>query len=188
MIKLGRTKILLTYRRATTRSVMKVVCFLRKEKRARFGVYFFISIHNLTQSKLSKFLRHFPTLLVPSLTLQISYFVHTSLESPTLEFFAYHLPYSRYRCLVTWKREGKLYKVSDGTRVVSKCLTNFLVPCYWSGCVLEWRNIPQTLRKKYTTFSTERIVALRCQQKFSWRATVSQLTSGLFFNLCNIQS
>jgi hypothetical protein len=32
---------------------------------------------------------------------------------------------------------------------------------YWNG-----ENIPQTLRKKYTTFSTERLVALRSVKKF----------------------
>jgi hypothetical protein len=33
-------------------------------------------------------------------------------------------------------------KVNDGTRVVGKCLRNFLIPCFWSGCVWVWRNIP----------------------------------------------
>jgi hypothetical protein len=95
-----------------------------------------------------------------------SYFVQSSFESPTLEFFAYHLPYSISRCLVTWQRiEVKLYKVSDGTRVVRKCLKYFLIPCFRSGCVWEWRNIPQTVCKKYTTFSTEWIVDLRSVNK-----------------------
>jgi hypothetical protein len=58
-------------------------------------------------------------------------------------------------------REVKLCKVSDGTRVVGKCLIDFLIPCFWSGCVYEWRNIPQIVGKKYTTFSIDRIVALR---------------------------
>jgi hypothetical protein len=51
-------------------------------------------------------------------------------------------------------------KVSDGTSAVGKCLRNLLIPCFGSDCVWEWRNIPQTVRKKYTTFSTVRIVAL----------------------------
>jgi hypothetical protein len=64
--------------------------------------------------------RHFPTNLVPSLTLQISDIIQSSHESPTLEFFAYHLPYSRPRFLVMWQRELKLCKVSDGTRIIGK--------------------------------------------------------------------
>jgi hypothetical protein len=48
-------KILLTDRRATICSVLKVVYFLRTKKRARNGVYFSIPIHNLTQSKVSKY-------------------------------------------------------------------------------------------------------------------------------------
>jgi hypothetical protein len=131
-----------------------------------FGVYFSIPTHNLSQSKVSKkFVRHLPTTLVPSLTLQIPDIVPSSLESHTLEFFGYPLPYSPSRCLVTWQTEAKLYKVSDGTRKVSKWLRNFLIPCFGSGCVWGWRNIPQTVRKKYTTFSTERIVALRSVNK-----------------------
>ena len=39
------------------------------------------------------------------------------------------------------------------------------MPCFWSGCVWEWKNIPQTVRKKYTIFSTDRIVALRSVNK-----------------------
>jgi hypothetical protein len=79
--------------------------------------------------------------------------------------FAYHLPYSRSWCFVTLQREVKLCKVSDGTKVVGKCLKNFLIPCFGSGRVLEWRNIPQTVPKKYTTFSTERIIAFRSVNK-----------------------
>jgi hypothetical protein len=57
-------------------------------------------------------------------------------------------------------------KVSDGTRVVVKCLRNILIPCFGADSAWGWRNIPQIvrvfyLRKKYTTFSPERIVALR---------------------------
>jgi hypothetical protein len=36
-------------------------------------------------------------------------------------------------------------KVSDGKRVVGKCLTNFLIPCFGSNCVWEWRNIPHSV-------------------------------------------
>jgi hypothetical protein len=63
------------------------------------------------------------------------------------------------------QREVNLCKVSDGTKVVGKCLRNFFIPCLGSGCVWELRNIPQTVRKKYTTLSTERIVALRSINK-----------------------
>jgi hypothetical protein len=37
-------------------------------------------------------------------------------------------------------------KVSDGTSAIGKCLRNFLIPCFGSDCVWEWRNIPQTVR------------------------------------------
>ena len=56
-------------------------------------------------------------------------------------------------------------KVSDGTSAVGKCLRKFFIPCFGSDCVWEWRNKPQTVHKKYTTFSTERIVALRSVNK-----------------------
>jgi hypothetical protein len=56
-------------------------------------------------------------------------------------------------------------KVSDGTSAVGKYLRNFLTPCFGSDCVWECRNISQTVRKKYTTFSTVRIVALRSVDK-----------------------
>jgi hypothetical protein len=80
--------------------------------------------------------------------------------------------------LVTWQREVKVCKVSDSTTVVSKCLRNFLIPCFESDFVWKWRNIPLTVRKKYTTFSTERIVALRSvtnifQESNDFAATVS---------------
>jgi hypothetical protein len=35
-------------------SAKKVVYFLRTKKRARFGVYISITIHNMTQNKVSK--------------------------------------------------------------------------------------------------------------------------------------
>jgi hypothetical protein len=59
-----------------------------------------------------------------------------------------------------------IFKVSDGTKVVVNCLRNIFIPYFWAGCLGGWRNIPQTVRgffvrKKYTTFSTERIVDLR---------------------------
>jgi hypothetical protein len=61
-------------------------------------------------------------------------------------------------------------KVSDGMSALGKCLKNFFIPCFGSDCVWEWRNIPQTVRvffvrKKYTTFSTVRIVALQSVNK-----------------------
>jgi hypothetical protein len=37
-------------------------------------------------------------------------------------------------------------KVSDGMSAVGKCLKNFLIPCFGSDCVWEWRNIPQAVR------------------------------------------
>jgi hypothetical protein len=107
-------KILLTEWRATIRSVLKVY-FLRTKTRSFWGMF----VHSHTQPDpkqgMKKILRHFATTFVPTLTLQISGIVHGSLESPTHECFAYHLIYSRSRCLVTWQEEVKLCKVSDGT-------------------------------------------------------------------------
>jgi hypothetical protein len=57
------------------------------------------------------FLTHLTTTLVPSLTLQILDIVQSSLESATLQFFAYHWSYSRSRCLVTWQREINLVRM-----------------------------------------------------------------------------
>jgi hypothetical protein len=104
----------------------KICIFLVHEKtRTVWGIF----LHSHTQSDpkqgIKKFLRHFPTALAPSLTLRISDIIQSSLESHTLEIFAYHLPYSRSRCLVTWQREVKLCKVSDGTEVVGKILRSF---------------------------------------------------------------
>jgi hypothetical protein len=48
-------------------------------------------------------------------------------------------------------------KVSDGTRVVGKCLWNFLIPCFGSGCV----------------YGNEEIYPKLCEVFF--RATISQL-------------
>jgi hypothetical protein len=61
--------------------------FLAHEKTRKVWVIF-IHFHTKPDSKqgIKKFLRHFPTTLVPSLTLQISYIVRSNLESPTLEF------------------------------------------------------------------------------------------------------
>jgi hypothetical protein len=145
--------------------MLKVVYFLRTKKRAPFEVYFFIPRHNLTQSKVSNIPKTF------------SYYSHTITnltniwhcpEQPWKShtwIFPYYLPYSRFRCLVTWYTEVKLCKVSDGTKVVGKCLRNFLIPFFGSGCVWGWRNIQQTVRKKYTSFRTIRTVALQSVNK-----------------------
>jgi hypothetical protein len=148
-------------KRSHHHSMLKVVYFLRTKKLARFGVYFSILIHNLTQRKVSKipktFSYHFRT--ITNLT-NIWHRTEQPWKSHTWTF-DYHLPFSRSRCSVTWQKEVKHCKVSDGTRVVGKCHRNFLIPC----CVWEWRNILQTVCKKYKTFSTERIVALRSVNK-----------------------
>jgi hypothetical protein len=65
-------------------------------------------------------------------------------------------------------------QVSDGMRVVGKCLRNILIPCFGSGCVWEWRKMPPNrahffVRKNYTTFSTE------------------QLFITHYYNLCNVK-
>jgi hypothetical protein len=158
---------MLTDWRATIRSVLKVVYFLRMKKRARFGVYLSIPKHSLIQSKVSKIPETFSYYMY-SLTIYWPYKYLTSsraaLKVPHLNFslIIWHI-----RDLDVWSRgkEVKLCKVSDGTRVVGKYLGKFLIPCFGSRCVWEWRNIPQTVRKKFTTFSTERILALRSVNK-----------------------
>jgi hypothetical protein len=67
----------------------KSCIFLAHEKtRTEWGIF----LHSHTQPDpkqgIKKILRHFPTTLVPSLTLQISDIIHSSLLSPTLEYFA----------------------------------------------------------------------------------------------------
>jgi hypothetical protein len=57
-------------------------------------------------------------------------------------------------------------KVSDGTSAVGKCRRNLLIPCFWSDLGMEkYTCTPNRarffMRKKCTTFSTARIVALR---------------------------
>jgi hypothetical protein len=143
--------------------------------RTVWGIFLQSNSQSAPKQGIKIFLRHFPTTLVPSLALQISQFVQSSFESPKPEIFSYHLPYSRSRRLVKRQRRVKLCKVSDGTRVVGKCLRNFFIPCFGPGYVWELRNIPQTVRKKYTTFNTERMVALRSVNKISRRATISLL-------------
>jgi hypothetical protein len=92
-----------------------------------------------------------------------------------LDFFSLSICHIRDLEVSSRGREVKLCKVSDGTRVVGKCLKNFLIPCFGSSCVWELRNISQIVRKKYTTFRTERIVTLRSVNNISRRATISQL-------------
>jgi hypothetical protein len=138
------------------------------KKRARFGVYLFIPIQKPDPKQgIKKIPKTFSSTFVPSLTLQISYIVQSSLESPTLEF---SLIICLTRDLDVWSRgKGKssfvMQVIVQEYPVVGKCLRNFLIPCFWSACVSKCRNVPKTVRKKYTTFSTERIVALRSVNK-----------------------
>jgi hypothetical protein len=62
----------------------------------------------------------------------------------------------------------------------------FVDTLLWSDYVWEWRNRPQTVRKKYTTFTTERIVALRSVNKIlpeSYDFAASQIAENLFVRL-----
>jgi hypothetical protein len=155
----------LTDRRATIRSAKSCIYLAHEKTCTVWGIFFHSHTQSDPEQGIKKFPRHFPTALVPSLTLQISDIIRNSLESHTLEFFAYHLPYSRSRCLVAWQREVKFCKVSDGTRVIGKSLRNF---CYFAlSQVVQGSGeiYRQTVRKKYTTFSTEGIVALRSVNK-----------------------
>ena len=64
-----------------------------------------------------------------------------------------------------------IFKVSDGTRVEGKCLRNVLIPrLIWIRLYVEMeKHTPNParffVRKKYTTFSTGQIVALRSVSK-----------------------
>ena len=83
-------------------------------------------------------------------------------------------------------------KVSDGTGVVVKCLRNILIPCFEAGVCGNRENTPNHalffVRKKYTIFSTDRIVALRSVNKiFPERATISQLTTYGSMIVCNYE-
>jgi hypothetical protein len=90
----------------------KSCIFLAREKtRTVCGVYFHYHTHHDPKQGIKKLLRHFPFTLVQSLTLQIPEITQSSLESPTLEFFSYHLPYSRSRCLVKLQSKVKLVMV-----------------------------------------------------------------------------
>jgi hypothetical protein len=83
----------------------KSCIFLAHEKtRSVWGI--FLNSHTQPDPKLgiNKFLRHFPTTLVPSLTLQISDIVQSSFESPTLEF---SLLISHIRDLNVWSHDKR---------------------------------------------------------------------------------
>jgi hypothetical protein len=60
-------------------------------------------------------------------------------------------------------------KISDDTRVVGKCLQIFFETLLWVRLCMGMENTPIHARffvhKKYTTFGTERIVALRSVNK-----------------------
>jgi hypothetical protein len=64
-------------------------------------------------------------------------------------------------------KESQAFKVSDGTRVVGKCLRNFLIPCFGSGFVWEWRNYTLNRAQEIHNFQhwTNRSSAV-CQQNF----------------------
>jgi hypothetical protein len=129
----------LTDLRATTSSVRKVAYwhFLHTEKKPHtvWRIFLHPNAQDAPKQVIKIILRQLTNVLVPSLTLQISDIFLISLESPALEFFAFHLPYLRSRCFVTWQREVKLCMVSDGTSFVVKCLSDFLKSSFGSRCV-----------------------------------------------------
>jgi hypothetical protein len=124
--------------RAMIRSVLKVVsCFLCAEKRVRFGVYFTIPIHNLTKARYQQILKTFfyYSRTITQLT-DIWYRPEQLWESRTsifcLSFAIFEIPMFGHMT-----KEVKLWKVSDGTKVVRKCHKTFLIPCFGSGCIWE---------------------------------------------------
>jgi hypothetical protein len=56
-------------------------------------------------------------------------------------------------------------KVSDSTSPIGKCLRNFLIPIVYGNGEIYPNRARFFVRKKYTTFSTVRIVALRSVNK-----------------------
>ena len=148
--------------------MLKVVYFLCTV----CGTYFSIPIHTQPQSKVSK-----DSYVIYLLGLLLYHHYLTNFD-----FLLSHDQTSRYRI---WQMMGEklglsrllwmmsdICNVIDGMRVVVKCLGYILIPCFGAGCVWGWRSTGYTLnrayffvRKKYTTFSTERIVALRSLNK-----------------------
>jgi hypothetical protein len=135
-------KILLTDRNATIRSVLKVVYFLCTV----WGIF----LHSHTQPDpkqgIKKFLRHWPSTLVSSLTLQSLTSLINVTKHRKLKYGKWWAKKSSVRLSKLVWTKSDICKVSDGTRVVGKWLRNTLIPCFEAVCVWGWRNIPQTVR------------------------------------------
>jgi hypothetical protein len=84
----------------------KSCIFLAHEKTCTvWGIFLHFHTQHNPKQGIKKFLRHFPTTLVPSLTLQISDIVQSSFERPALEF---SLVICHIRDLDVWSRgKGK---------------------------------------------------------------------------------
>jgi hypothetical protein len=96
-----------------------------------------IFLHSHSQPDLKqgikKFLKHIPTNLIQSLTMLTSRIRQMMAKNSSVGFSK-----------LLWTMSDIL-KFSDGRRVVEKCHSNFLIPCFGSGYVWGWRNIPQTM-------------------------------------------
>jgi hypothetical protein len=146
--------------------VLKVVYFLCTKKRAWFGVYFSIPIHNLLQSKVSKY--SFKTFDYNSRTIiKLTNIWHHSEQPWKSHTWIFRISFGIFEISMFGHvtKGSQTFWGSDGMRVIGKWHKNVLIPCFGADYVLEWRNIPQTVYKKNTTFSTERIIALRSVDK-----------------------
>jgi hypothetical protein len=116
----------LTDRRATIRSVLKVVYFLRTV----WGI--FLNFH--TQSDPKQGIKKFPNT-----------FTYNSRTITNLTKLDFPLPCDQTLKSRIWqmlsKKCGTFWllwtksDICDGTRVVGKCLMNMLIPCFGTGCV-----------------------------------------------------
>jgi hypothetical protein len=135
-----------------------------------------ISPHPHKQPALKQGIKIFPRQSTTTLVRQNPY---KYLTSSRAALKVPHLNFSPIIChiwdLDGWSRDKGKSNFLKYIRVLGKWHRNFLIHCFGADCLWEWRNIPQTLRKKFTTFSTEQIVALRSVYKISRRTTVSLL-------------
>jgi hypothetical protein len=132
---------LFTDRRATIRSVLKVVYFLLTV----WGVFLHSHTQSGTKQRIKTFVCHLPTTLVPSLHYKvwISFVTWPNIEILNMANDRRKINVRDFQGCSGWCQI--ICKVSVGMRVVVKCLRNNLIPCFGAGCVWGRRNIPQTV-------------------------------------------
>jgi hypothetical protein len=75
----------------------------------------------------------------------------------------------------TWQREIKLCTVSDGKRVVGKCLKNFLIPSLGQVVYGNGEIHPKPCARNTQLLALNKSQLSGLSPKFSQRATISQL-------------